>query len=124
MKYRELNYKNFRISSSLFAALTLVVAFSACRGNQNTASNSPTPQPTQASQPVQPAPLSTASPGAAQAAKPSTSKDGVPEIMKRPMTPEEMQKAMQQLPPEVRARLQGMGLKPVNPVSTPSPQKR
>src|SRR5262245_23546554 len=32
----------------------------------------------------------------------------VPESMKRPMTSEEMQKAMQQLPPEVRSRIMGM----------------
>jgi len=32
----------------------------------------------------------------------------VPESMKRAMTPQEMQKALQQLPPEVRSRIMGM----------------
>ena len=32
----------------------------------------------------------------------------IPESVRRPMTPEEMQKAMQALPPEVRQRIMGM----------------
>ncbi|MGH9940712.1 MAG: hypothetical protein ACREAM_31080 [Blastocatellia bacterium] len=41
----------------------------------------------------------------------------VPESMKRPLNSEEMKKAMEQLPPEVRARIMGMQKLP-----TPSPQ--
>ncbi|MEP7341050.1 MAG: hypothetical protein ABI977_25180 [Acidobacteriota bacterium] len=50
----------------------------------------------------------------------------VPESMKRPLNAEEMQKALQAMPPEVRARIQGMqaappGVKPGQP--TPTPKK-
>ena len=50
----------------------------------------------------------------------------VPESMRRPLTPEEMQKALQAMPPEVRARIQGMqaappGVRPGQP--TPTPKK-
>jgi hypothetical protein len=45
----------------------------------------------------------------------------VPESMKRPLNPEEMKKAMEQLPPEARARIQGMQAAPsgVKPQATP-----
>ena len=45
----------------------------------------------------------------------------VPESMRRPLNPEEMKKAMEQLPPEVRARIQGMQAAPqgVKPQATP-----
>ena len=48
----------------------------------------------------------------------------IPESMKRPLTNEEMQKALQAMPPEVRARIQGMqaappGVKPGQPQATP-----
>jgi hypothetical protein len=43
----------------------------------------------------------------------------VPESLKRPMTPEEMQKAMQALPPEVRKRIMGLG-QAQRPSSTPA----
>jgi methionyl-tRNA formyltransferase len=41
----------------------------------------------------------------------------VPESMRRPLNKEEMEKALQQLPPEVRARIMGMQKLP-----PPSPQ--
>ncbi len=41
----------------------------------------------------------------------------VPESMRRPLNKEEMEKALQQLPPEVRQRIMGMQKLP-----TPSPQ--
>jgi hypothetical protein len=41
----------------------------------------------------------------------------VPESMKRPLTKEEMEKALKQLPPEVRSRIMGMQKLP-----SPSPQ--
>jgi ABC-type transport system substrate-binding protein len=45
----------------------------------------------------------------------------VPESMKRPLNPEEMKKALEQMPPEVRARIQGMQAAPqgVKPQATP-----
>lgn len=45
----------------------------------------------------------------------------VPESMRRPLTPEEMQKALQAMPPEVRARIQGLGAAPATP---PQPAKK
>lgn len=47
----------------------------------------------------------------------------VPESLKRPMTPEELQKAMQALPPEVRQRIMGLGQQP-RPSPTPEPAKK
>ncbi len=48
----------------------------------------------------------------------------VPDSMRRPLNPEEMKKAMDQLPPEVRARIQGMQAAPqgVQPQATPKKQ--
>lgn len=48
----------------------------------------------------------------------------VPESMRRPLNPEEMKKAMDQLPPEVRARIQGLQAAPqgVQPQATPKKQ--
>ncbi|MEO6725627.1 MAG: hypothetical protein ABIU20_00405 [Blastocatellia bacterium] len=46
----------------------------------------------------------------------------VPESMKRPLTAEEMQKALQAMPPEVRARIQGMQAAP--PGAMPQPTKK
>jgi hypothetical protein len=48
----------------------------------------------------------------------------VPESMKRPLNAQEMEKALQAMPPEVRARIQGMraappGVVPVQPQATP-----
>lgn len=45
----------------------------------------------------------------------------VPDSVRRPLTGEELQKALQQLPPEVRARIQGMG---AAPKATPQPTKK
>jgi len=48
----------------------------------------------------------------------------VPESMRRPLNAQEMEKALQAMPPEVRARIQGMraappGVVPVQPQATP-----
>jgi hypothetical protein len=48
----------------------------------------------------------------------------VPESMKRPLNAQEMEKALQAMPPEVRARIQGMraappGVVPGQPQATP-----
>jgi len=51
----------------------------------------------------------------------------VPESMKRPLNAQEMQKALQAMPPEVRARIQGMQAAPpgvapgAKPQATPKP---
>lgn len=45
----------------------------------------------------------------------------VPESMRRPLNAEEMKKAMEAMPPEVRARIQGMATAPqgAKPAATP-----
>ncbi len=109
---------------SFFSVLILTAALSACKSSQSSATNSP-------AQPSQPAPVSspivvaTPAPSSSpdQSGKKPATPNNVPEIMKRPMTKEEMDKAMQALPPEVRARLQGMGMKPAGPSGTPTPKK-
>jgi hypothetical protein len=113
---------------SIFSVLALIVVFSACKSGQNSATNSPAQavqpaaQPAPAASPIVVAtPASSSSPD--QTGKKSGAQDNVPEIMKRPMTKEEMEKAMQALPPEVRARLQGMGVRPAGPAATPTPKK-
>jgi hypothetical protein len=48
----------------------------------------------------------------------------VPESMRRPLNAEEMKKALEQMPPEVRARIQGMQAAPpgIKPQATPKNQ--
>lgn len=116
---------NLRIELCLFLALIFVITSLACRGSQRTVSNSPsqTTSSTQSAQPaqtVQTAP----SPGLNQNEKKSAAKDGVPEIMKRALTKEEMEKAMEQMPPQVRAQLKGMAPKAASPTPTPTPRKK
>lgn len=45
----------------------------------------------------------------------------VPESMRRPLNAEEMKKALEAMPPEVRARIQGMAATPqgAKPAATP-----
>ena len=126
--------------------LALAVGLSACNGgsvvsdsSSKSASGQPTAQPAGS-----PNSISAASPNAAaqqapqqnQQATPSPAvlpiikqaqaKPGVPvpvpESMKRPLTAEEMQKALQAMPPEVRARIQGMQAAP--PGTAPQPTKK
>jgi hypothetical protein len=118
------------LTSYCFMVVVLIAALSACQSNQNAVSHSPSSQPTQPAQVTQPAATPaggsspTGSPGAPQKANKSGAPDNTPEIMKRPMTKEEMNKAMQALPPEVRARLQGLGIRPVNQgAGSPAPGK-
>jgi hypothetical protein len=126
MKYRKLTGTNLRADFYFVLISILVIAFPACQSSQSTVSNSPS-QPTQAAQPTATVQLTvelpTPTPGLTQTPKKSGTPDNVPEIMKRPMTREEMDKALQALPPEVRARLQGMGMRPANPKATPTPKK-
>jgi hypothetical protein len=125
MKYSRFCHQNSR--SIFFITISIIViAFSACHSGQSTVSNS-SAQPAQTAQPADATPspvvLSTPSPGSTQTTKKTGTTDNVPEIMKRPMTKEEMDKALQALPPEVRARLQGMGMRPANPKATATPKK-
>ena len=104
--------------------LTLVAAslsgLAGCRKGVDLESGAPTPTPV-----VQQA-APTPTPGPSLPAQPATSaspaKPGdVPEMMKRAFTKEEMDKAMQQLPPEIRDRLKGMSYSPSNiPANIPA----
>ncbi|MDQ3014232.1 MAG: hypothetical protein M3X11_26435 [Acidobacteriota bacterium] len=138
--------KLFSKTALVTALLALAVNLSACKGDSvvsDSSSKSASSQP--AAQPASsPNTLSAASPNAAaqqvpqqnQPATPSPTilpiikqaqaKPGVPvpvpESMKRPLTAEEMQKALQAMPPEVRARIQGMQAAP--PGAKPQPTKK
>ncbi len=131
------------ISRSLLVTsiLLLAIASSAC-GNgsvvsdSKTSAGSSTAQPASAQpqttpsqtenaqvtvQPQQPTPSPTMHPIMKQAqAKPGVPVP-VPESMKRPFNAEEMKKALEAMPPEVRARIQGMQAAPqgVKPQATP-----
>lgn len=138
--------KKFFFNGALATALlTVAVGLSACGGNSVVSDSAAKPAGGQtATQPAaspnsvtatsnvatnnaagqQPSPSPTIVPAIKEAqAKPGVPVT-VPENLKRPFTPEEMQKVMQALPPEVRARMQGMqaappGVKPVLPQPTP-----
>ncbi len=114
---------NIRVIGSILI-LVFAGVFIGCGSNQSAATSSPsqTPQPTPTVIPISIA-QPQSSPEAKQAANKSKANDGVPEMMKRQMTPEEMKKAMEALPPEVRARLQGLGQKPANAAPTATPKK-
>ena len=74
-----------------------------------------------AAQPQQATPSPTLHPIMKQAqAKPGVPVS-VPESMRRPLNAEEMKKAMEAMPPEVRARIQGMAAAPqgAKPTATP-----
>ncbi|MBK8314270.1 MAG: hypothetical protein IPL01_09715 [Acidobacteria bacterium] len=77
------------------------------------------PQPAQS---VVSIPLSTPGPASSPAA--GANADKVPEMMKRAMTKEEMEKALQAMPPEVRKRIQGLAPAPPNAVPTAAPKKK
>lgn len=78
------------------------------------APTAPTPAPSGA---VSATPSPTLNPIMKQAAAQPGVPVAVPESVRRPLNAEEMQKALQQLPPEVRQRIMGMQKLP-----TPSPQ--
>lgn len=137
----------FSQSASVGALLALAVCLSGCHGNsvvsdsskpaagQSAAQPATSPNSMSAAAPnaaVQQVPQSnqsaTASPTILPIIKEAQSKPGVPvtipESMRRPLNAEEMQKALQAMPPEVRARIQGMqaappGVKPGQPQATP-----
>lgn len=74
-----------------------------------------------AAQPQQPTPSPTLHPIMKQAQSKPGVPVSVPDSMRRPLNAEEMKKAMEAMPPEVRARLQGMAATPqgAKPQATP-----
>lgn len=79
----------------------------------------------QNAQPQQPTPSPTLNPIMKAAQANPGVPVSVPDSLKRPFTPEEMKKAMEALPPDVRARLQGMAAAPqgAKPQTTATPKK-
>lgn len=135
-------YRMIRSNFGFLCALALSSALSACGGSSSVISDSsseskpvsaspapstpasndaavaPSPAPSGA---VQSAPSPTPHPVIKQAQAKPGEPMAVPESMKRPLNAEEMKKALQQLPPEVRARI--MGLQQM-PAPTPQPAKK
>jgi len=119
--------RRFHLTCGILFALTLSFALSACGKSSGGVSNSSSSrvvpaQSAQAPNAAAPSPsVGAATPTPNPMIKQAQTQPGVPvnvpESMKRPLTKEEMQKAMQQLPPEVRARIMGMKQSP-----SPSPQ--
>ena len=114
----------------------LLLGLTACQKGVDLGTQAPAPGPTPVVRQVEasPAPPGTSAPGPAPGASPAPSvKPGeVPEMMKRAFTKEEMDKAMDQLPPEIRSRLKGLSYAPstinaqipVKATPSPSPKKR
>jgi hypothetical protein len=130
-------YRSFRLNVGFVFVLSLVL--SACGGSSAVVSDSssqsakPAAAPstqtadTSAAAPTAPTPApsgavsATPSPTLNPIMKKAAAQPGVPvtvpDSVRRPLNAEEMQKALQQLPPEVRQRIMGMQKLP-----TPSPQ--
>ncbi len=111
----------------------LLLGLTACQKGVDLGTQAPSPGATPVVRQVEAAPTpatpaAPAVPGASPA--PSVKPGEVPEMMKRAFTKEEMDKAMDQLPPEIRSRLKGLSYAPSNiraeiPVKpTPTPPKR
>src|SRR5262245_62601992 len=130
--------RHFRPTCGFLFVLTLCFALSACRDSNGGSSDSSssgrpasavpatsTPAPNAAAPTPPVAANGAATPTPNPAIKQAQSQPGVPanvpESMKRPLTREEMQKALQQLPPEVRSRI--MGLQKM-PSPTPQPARK
>ena len=138
----------FRPAFGLFSVLALSFALSACGSSSSvvtesttqskpaTASSTPATSGASAASPARmsAAPVATTpAPSASVQATPQATIDPiikqaqarpgvpvpVPESMRRPLNSEEMQKALQQLPPEVRARIMGG-----RPMPSPQPTKK
>jgi hypothetical protein len=125
--------RSFRLNIGFIFILSLI--FSACGGSSSVVSDSssqsakpaasPSAQTSEASAaaPTAPAPAVSGKPSPTpnpiikQAAAQPGVLVPVPDSVKRPLNAEEMQKALQQMPPEVRQRIMGMQKLP-----TPSPQ--
>ena len=146
-------YPKLRLNFYPVLILLLIAGLSACRKSVVSDSPAQSPQSSQSAQPAQP-PTAGAAGSTTVATAASPSAEGkpeakstvsptplpilkeaaahpgvpvtVPESMRRPLTGEELQKALQQLPPEVRARIQGMQAAPqgVRPQTTPQPAKK
>jgi len=131
-------YRNFCPAFEFLSILTLSFALSACGNSSSVVSetrpasavpapsaSAPTPAPVAAAPAPSATVQSTPTPTPHPAVKAAQANPGVPvavpESMKRPLTSEEMQKALQQLPPEVRARIMG-GQK--LPAPSPQPTKK
>ncbi|MBS1791013.1 MAG: hypothetical protein JST85_25095 [Acidobacteria bacterium] len=91
-------------------------------GQQNAATP---PVEAQNAQPQQPTPSPTLHPVMKAAQANPGVPVSIPDSLRRPLTPEEMKKAMEAMPPEVRARLQGMAVAPqgAKPQATATPKK-
>jgi hypothetical protein len=121
----------FSISSLRFVTLFILLGaglsglsgLSGCRKGVDLDAGTPSPTPIVEQAASTPTPSSTIP--AQPAASASPVKPGeVPEMMKRAFTKDEMDKAMQQLPPEIRDRLKGMSYAPSNiPAPKPAPAK-
>lgn len=95
-----------------------VVGLSACRKVENTDAGSVTPSPAPSRE------AAALAPAASPSASPLPAKPGeVPEMMRRAMTKEEVDRAFQQLPPEIRDRLKGLSYGPsqAQPYARPTP---
>lgn len=79
----------------------------------------------QAAQAQQPSPSPTLHPLMKQAQAQPGVPVSVPDAVRRPLNAEEMKKALEAMPPEVRARIQGMAVAPqgAKPQTTPTPKK-
>ena len=109
-----------------FCLIIASTIFGACQNaepkQQQPPVQSSAPQPAQS---VVSIPLSTPGPASSPAAGANgANADKVPEMMKRAMTKEEMEKALQAMPPEVRKRIQGLAPAPPNAVPTAAPKKK
>lgn len=143
------NTKLIYRTALILALISFATAMSACGKNSvvsdsSPSTQSPAAQPQTATQPAtqsgaQPAeqPPAAQQAGAAQTQQPTPSptlhpvmkqaqaKPGVPvsvpDSMRRPLNAEEMKKALEAMPPEVRARIQGMAQTPqgAKPAATP-----
>lgn len=81
-------------------------------------------QPANAAQPQQqPSPSPTLHPLMKQAQANPGVPVSVPESMRRPLNAEEMKKAMEAMPPAVRAQIQGMAQAPQNAKPTATPKQ-
>lgn len=112
-------------SMVVLAAVLVGASLSACRKAESPAAgsvnSSPSPAPTLEA--------ATSAPDASPTTSPTPVKPGeVPEMMRRAMTKEEVDRAFQQLPPEIRDRLKGLSYAPSqappNSRPTPTPSKK
>ena len=141
MQNTKLSFRN----ALILALFSLAIVLTACNKSSvvsDSASQQPAPQqpatqpaqpqsataqsaPAQAAQPQQPTPSPTLHPLMKQAQANPGVPVSVPDSVKRPLNAEEMKKALEAMPPEVRARIQGMAVAPqgAKPQATATPKK-